>query len=312
MTETTPRCTQQRRRSASRWVASLALVATISASRAAAADTEAQIDPRFWDPSWRKVGLPEYAITGVASTALVLHQIFLQPEPVPSRWTDSMLFDDRVRDALVVTNPNTVETLDTVSSVLFITVTAYPAAVDVPVAWARGGSRLAWQLAWQDTTVLATAAAIDLYLRDTVARARPRTVTCFRNGGNEECEGSQAARSFPAGHFAMTSAASALLCTQHLHTKLYGGAGDAIACGTSIAASLTVGALRIVTDDHWATDTIVGGTLGSLIGWGLPTLLNYGGLWSRGSGEAGPPRVVVTPVPLVTRDVTGLSLTGAF
>ena len=56
-----------------------------------------------------------------------------------------------------------------------------------------------------------------------------------------------------------------------------GGAGDAIACGTSFLAAAAVGMLRVVSDQHYGSDVVTGAAVGSLIGLGIPWLLHYRG-----------------------------------
>jgi membrane-associated phospholipid phosphatase len=177
---------------------------------------------------------------------------------------------------------------------------AYPVAVDVPVAWARGGGWLAWQFVWQDALVLSVATAIDIGLRDLVGRARPDVAACIANGG-QDCtaqEGTQAARSFPGGHMAAATASAALICTQHLHTHLYGGPWDAAVCGSALASSVAVGVLRIVADAHNATDILAGALLGGLIGGLGPTLMWYPHHRHVPFDNA-PPRAMVAPYPVV-------------
>jgi hypothetical protein len=43
--------------------------------------------------------------------------------------------------------------------------------------------------------------------------------------------------------------------------------------------------LRIVYDEHWASDVLVGATVGTLSGYVLPSLLHYGFGGGRAVGE---------------------------
>ncbi|MGZ3418896.1 MAG: hypothetical protein ACXWUG_23260 [Polyangiales bacterium] len=83
-------------------------------------------------------------------------------------------------------------------------------------------------------------------------------------------------------------------------------------CASAISANLVVGAMRIMADKHWATDTVVAGALGAMTGWLLPTLIYYRGGRSEISNDTvakrSPPPVI--PMPFVVNGGLGLSLTG--
>ncbi len=264
----------------------------------------------------------DYAWTSVATAALGVELYLYVTERPPVRWRDPILFDNAVRDALVLDeNTTTHAVVATASWSIFLGSMAYPFVVDVPVAWAKGGSKLAYQFLWQDLLVLTTTASVDLAIRELTGRVRPRESKCLDAGGTEEAclDNKESTRSFPNGHFAVGSAMAALLCVQHLNTRLYGGPADAITCGTALAANVSMGFMRIMVDKHWATDTIVGGALGALGGWLLPTLLYYrngpdpiptdaNGKTARTSSP--PPKLPpIIPMPLVTTGGLGLSLT---
>lgn len=282
-----------------------------------------QIDPRFWDPRWRRVGIFDYAWAGTTGAATLLLTIFLTPNP-PDRintW-GGILFDDEVRDALRIRDPDARRAVSIVGHTLFGATIAYPFLVDVPVAWSRGGSRLAWEFLWQSTLVMTTTATVDLVSRDLVLRARPEATECLE-ATNGQCPEVTSARSFPGGHVIGTSAAAGLICTQHLRTHLYGGPWDAVTCGLAEVSNVAVGVLRIAQDVHWTTDTIVGVAIGSLIGFGLPHLLWYNhlsapesleGHKTRGSARSrrADTSVVWAPTAMRYNQGGGLGLMGIF
>lgn len=287
-------------------------VPTASVARAGPSENRQRMR-RFWDPAWRRVGALDYVWTGVSTTGLVLEAIFLQPHGPSIRWDDPILFDRKVRDWLRADSESAREAASAVSWGLFGTFLAYPALVDIPVAWIRGSKDLAWEFFWQDALVLTTAGAVDIAIRDLTGRARPRTTDCLEAGGTpEQCQRTnESARSFPGGHFAVATASAGLICTQHLHTRLYGGPWDALTCGTAIVADATIGVMRIVSDAHWATDVIAGGALGALIGVGLPHLLWYRGGAPRDRNRyAASARPVFVPMPVIDRHATGLGVAG--
>ena len=74
------------------------------------------------------------------------------------------------------------------------------------------------------------------------------------------------------------------------------------------AVALTAGALRLVADKHYATDVVVGATIGFLSGYGLPIVLHYRS-GPNPSGALGERTVVV---PAAIGEGFGLTALGAF
>jgi len=56
-------------------------------------------------------------------------------------------------------------------------------------------------------------------------------------------------------------------------------------CGLGIALGFTAGVGRIVSDNHYATDALVGWLVGAASGFLVPSLLQYG-FDDKGVGEA--------------------------
>ena len=67
----------------------------------------------------------------------------------------------------------------------------------------------------------------------------------------------------------------------------------------------TTGALRIVADQHWASDVLVGAAVGTFSGLAVPYFLHYG--WGEPE-EQRPDEVSISILPLPT----GGMLSGAF
>ena len=84
-------------------------------------------------------------------------------------------------------------------------------------------------------------------------------------------------QSFVSGHTAVAFTGAGLTCAHHRHLPLYGGgAPDVLICAATLAAASATGVLRIVSDDHYSTDVLLGMSLGLASGWLLPELLHYG------------------------------------
>jgi len=293
---------------------SLTLVAVVAAlmalSSAARADDPTLAGPLRWDPAWSHAGPADYALTVFGAADVAVYVPLLQPRQPPLVWTRPILFDDDVRNWLRASSPAARANAGLASWVLFGAVVAYP-VLDVPYAWARYGRKVAWDLFWQDATALSLATAFDLNLRDVIGRARPPESACLTAGGSTiTCLGtsSEATRSFPGGHVLIVTTAATLTCTQHLTLHLYGGPWDAVACGTAIAADAAVGTLRIVSDDHWASDILSGWALGVAFGWGIPVLMHLHGH----SSDATDPGLHLAPVAIPVSHGGGAGVTGWF
>ena len=296
----------------------LALVARLLCTQVASADPAAPTQnprPRHharWDAAWPHSNAWDYTLAGVGSAGGIFELTVLQPIRPPLRWSEPVLFDADVRSALRVADASTRSGLEDVAWGIWVAQMALPVLVDVPFAWAKDGFWLARDLFWQDVVTLTIAGAIDGVLRDVGGRARPDIYDCLAQGGGDKClTGVDSTRSFPGGHLANSAAAAGLVCTQHLYTRLYGGPWDGITCVSTIMASVTLGMFRIMSDNHWATDQLVGGAIGGLIGWGIPFAMHFHG--HRPDADAGkPPTSMVLPMPMTFDHGGGLGVTGLF
>lgn len=267
--------------------------------------------PPPWDPSYSHAGWLDYTLTGVGLTTLLTETALWQGTQTPAHWYSPILFDEAIRNLTGGTTARTRSDAATASWVLWFAEMGYPLLVDVPFAWLRYGKAAAWDLFWQDAVTLSVSAAVDIAIRDAVGRVRPGNYECLEQGGTDCLNGPEATRSFPSGHFTETSTATALICTQHMKMHLYGDPADAMTCAAAITADLTVGTLRIVADDHWASDVIAGGAFGFLFGWGIPTLLHLHG-HAKPDAPSGTASPLVAPVPLVLDRGGGLAAVGLF
>jgi membrane-associated phospholipid phosphatase len=262
-----------------------------------------------WDPEWSHAGAGDYVLGGLGLAVLGAEAVWLEPEQPPLHWTGPILFDRDIRDLLRGSTAQVRYDAGVASWVMLGVDVAYPVVVDVPYAWSRYGKQVAWDLFWQDAVALSLVSATDLAVRNLVGRARPPVSDCLAAGGSaSQCLGSdtEATMSFPGGHVAIATAGAALTCTQHLSMHLYGDPWDVLTCGSAIGVDVTMGVLRIVTDNHWASDILAGGVLGFAFGWGVPVLMHlHRHLESR--GETG---ILLAPVPIVVDHGAGIGVTG--
>ena len=289
-----------------RWL--LAAAAILVALPARSDDTppvvqEKERHERRWDAAWPHANAWYYGIGSAAATAFAVEGLALQWHQSPLRWTDPILFDEDVRQALRAPDAGTRQAVDMASWGLIITQIAYPVVVDVPYAFARYGKQLAWDLVWEDAATLFLAGALDFALRDLVGRARPQVYDCISKGGTDCVNNPETVRSFPGGHTLTSTAASVLTCTQHLYVRLYGGAWDGGVCALTLASDVTVAVMRLVADSHWATDQIAGLTIGALVGWGVPYLMRYR-FHARPAGDRAPLAIVMPMIVPVESGAT--------
>jgi hypothetical protein len=78
-----------------------------------------------------------------------------------------------------------------------------------------------------------------------------------------------------------------------------------------VVADATVGVLRLVTDNHYASDVIAGAGLGVLFGWGIPVLMHLHG-HEIATDDNRAPAMIIVPVPLVLNEGAGLGVFGIF
>jgi hypothetical protein len=94
----------------------------------------------------------------------------------------------------------------------------------------------------------------------------------------DECDDEAALNSsLLSGNTSAAFVGAGVTCAHHTNLPLYGGgAPDIAACAIALTAAGTVGILRVMSDDHYATDVMLGAALGLFGGYGLPMLLHYG------------------------------------
>lgn len=281
----------------------------LCAAGTARADDVPSSRPLRWDPEWSHAGPADYVLGGVGLGALGAEAIWLEPQQPTLHWTAPFLFDQDVRDVLRGSTAQVRYDATVASWTLLGVSIAYPVAVDVPYAWSRYGRQLAWDLFWQDAVALSLVSATDLALRNIVGRARPPVSDCLAAGGSaSQCLGSntEATMSFPGGHVAIATAGATLTCTQHLSLHLYGAPWDGVTCASAIGVDFTMGVLRIVTDNHWASDIVVGGLLGVAFGWGIPVLMHLHGHGDSRNGAG----ILLAPIPIAVDHGAGIGVTG--
>ena len=130
---------------------------------------------------------------------------------------------------------------------------------------------VAAQLALIDFEVFTIAGLTQLLGSRVLGRARPYVSDCPPEG----CTGGPY-RSFLSGHAMASFTSAGLMCVHHEFLPLFGGgATDRWACAWAVVAASFTGTMRIVADEHWASDVLVGAGMGWLYGYYLPQLLHF-------------------------------------
>jgi hypothetical protein len=266
--------------------------------------------PRKWDPRWRKFGLGNYILTGVGLAIAGGSSVI----PAPGNpWTSHVGFDESVRDVLGIEDREAGQWARDVSDVLMSISLSYPLLVDslVVTYWYRRSHGVAGQMALITAETIAVAGAIHGLTAGLTGRERPYGRNCGTSidADQDDCTQDRRYRSFFSGHTALTFAAAGVTCSHHAHHDPFGDpVADGIACASAFFAAGLTGAMRIVGDEHYATDVAMGATIGTLTGLGVPWLLHYGPLAEVQSEteQASVVRFAVVPAP------NGVGVGGAF
>lgn len=171
------------------------------------------------------------------------------------------------------------------SDVGFRTLVLAPYVVDVGVAALaiHRNPDVAAQLALIDFEVLTLAGMTQLLGSRVLGRARPYVEQCPPEG----CSGGPY-RSFLSGHAMASFTAAGLMCVHHEMLPLFGGgAPDRWACIWAVSVASGTSALRLVADEHWASDVVLGAGLGWVYGYYLPKLLHFHTAKATKSAAAG-------------------------
>jgi len=262
-----------------------------------------------WDPSWPRFRTAEYLATGVFAAATFAS---LAIPPSERRWSAVNGFDSAARDALRIRSDRMRDVARDASD-LVIGLMLNHLTVDVVLVtwWGHGRGSVAWELAMMDAEAIVVNAAVNGLIAGLASRERPYRDGCEgpEEKQNTDCRSSKRYRSFFSGHSSTSFTIAGLTCSHHMNLPLYGGgAPDALACAASLTAAATVSTMRVVSDQHYATDALTGAGVGTLIGLGLPWLLHYRGGAAPPSSDARPPAVSFRVVPAGL----GASLVGTF
>lgn len=240
--------------------------------------THARADELEWKAEWRQVGGPEYIATASAFSAYLTLR-FVAPKSEEAAWVRPILFDAPVRNALRIRARYGRDGTGAAADVLEYMLLAQSLVIDpwLVAGLARRSPHVGWQLFVLGAQGHSTAMLLNAASKLVVARERPYAEACRSDPGyHEACADGDRFRSFYSSHSSISATSAGLACAHHTNVSLYKhSAADIAACAGAGLLALSVGALRIVSDEHWATDVIAGQLIGFSIGYFLPTLLYY-------------------------------------
>jgi membrane-associated phospholipid phosphatase len=306
-------------RCTARLAATMLLVAAASFSRAAAAADPAQVE---WSPDWPRLHVWE----AISAAALTIGDTeFEDRVPLPSRatWKGGILFDSWARSVFRGRTSSLQSTASTVSDTMYKAGALVPFIMDDYLAALsfHQNAEVGVQLAVIDLDSLGFAGLVSLGAEHGVGRARPYTLSCNANGqvldaqGHllQQCGTPNDYRSFYSGHATATASVAGLVCVHHQHLPLFGGGlADLAPCLAMISVSVATGILRLVYDEHWASDVIVGWADGFLSGYVLPSLLHFGFTSGRPLGEIRSGTLDMLPTLLPCPGGSELGMVGVF
>lgn len=276
----------------------------------------ADAEPLTWKEEWPKFRPAEVAFAA-GQTLQVAASVTLWNQPTRN-FDGPILFDKPARDFMRFHTRDARTAAATVSDMMYYALLALPAIEAPIVAGIRGEREVAVQtfaINWE-SYAFAGATAIAL---EKVGRARPMARECDRDSSyDRRCdETARLNTSNVSGHTAIAFTGAALTCAHHLHLPLYGGgAPDTVTCIAAMSIATAQGVLRVTSDNHYATDVVLGAALGIGSGYLLPRLLHYRGrngqpvslLPTFHSRELGATAVLA---PALSPDTLGVTLGGA-
>ncbi|MGH7297251.1 MAG: phosphatase PAP2 family protein [Polyangiaceae bacterium] len=305
-----------------RWTSLLRATPIVATILGASSVSRADPPKVEWSDDWPRVHLWE----GIAAIALTVGDTeFENRVPLPSHasWKGPILFDAWARNTFRGRTAAVQSFASTTSDIMYKAGALVPFIVDdyFGAASLHENADVAWQLAVIDLQSFGVAGLVSLSAEHAVGRARPYTTSCDANGhvvdpqGHvmQTCGSPNDFRSFYSGHATAAATSASLVCVHHQHLPLFGGGlADLAPCLTMIGISVADGMLRLVYDEHWASDVLVGWADGVLSGYVLPSLLHFGFGGGRPIGEIHAGSLTMAPTVLTRPDGAQLGLVGLF
>ena len=225
-----------------------------------------------WNEDWPRVSVFEVMLSAAVTARNSDLGALLDGPREPTLQFHVPLLDRGGRDLFRADSASRRAGAKRLSDVGFRVLVLAPYAVDVGLGALalHRNTDVAAQLALIDFEVLTLAGMTQLLLSRGLGRARPFAV-CPEGG----CKG-DLYRSFVSGHAMASFTGAGLMCVHHEMLPLFGGgAPDTWACVWAISAAAMTSTMRLVADEHWTSDVLVGAGFGWVYGYYLPKLLHF-------------------------------------
>ncbi|MFK7990099.1 MAG: phosphatase PAP2 family protein [Sandaracinaceae bacterium] len=267
-----------------------------------------------WDTRWPRYRFDELVVTLGMGLVIGLEEVL--PTRGDPNWTSPPEFDLAVANAMGLDDPFARDVLDELSSGLGIVLFLWPVGFDALLyaGLGEGAWDVGWQLSLISLEVFAINHAIGVLVRLLGRRERPLGYYCREEPGYDVdpiCRSQPPAESFWSSHVSNAFAGAALICLQHDVVDLYGDeVSDAMACGSALALAATTGVFRLMSNQNWMSDVLIGAAVGGLTGVLVPWLLHFqGGARPPLRGTEAP---TITFLPMMGEDVIGMTSSGTF
>ena len=259
-----------------------------------------------WNRSYARFGTANTIVMLLGGATTLATAII--PPIEGNRRFGGVLFDESARNALRAPTPQGRYIARDTSDVFLSLSLTYPFFVDALISawWFRGNADVARQMSLIDAEALAITGTIQGVTNVLAARERPYGRTCGAETPEDsiDCTTTGRYRSFFSGHAAFAFTAAGLICSHHLYLGLLGNkAADVSTCVASYLGAGLTATLRVVGDNHYATDVITGSLVGTAVGLLVPWF-HYKGF--RPTAQIGGVDVQLTPA------ANGASLMGTF
>ncbi len=255
----------------------LLCLCTLLGTLAFANEARAEPDAKFeWKPYWRRSNGWDYALT-LSSAATALALSYAIPTERDPDWVGPMLFDRSVRDHFAAKGRGTRSIANKLSNVALYGSVLHVVIDAIGIAMLHENEPdVGIEMLSMDAEAYAVTLLLNNLTKRAAGRQRPYVDKCAGDPNYARgCGGSDQYASFYSGHAATSATSAGLICAQHTHLPLYGRGADFAACADAIVLTSLTGVLRVVSDNHYASDVIVGHAVGFATGYLMPTLLHF-------------------------------------
>jgi len=224
----------------------------------------------------RRPGYLELGVGGGLAALGVAIPILRKPDD--ARWTGGVAMDGWVRRRFHLSESQRDRAVQASDGLLYSTLAIPFLEVSIGALAGRVDGDLALRMTLVGLQAFGMAGFVTGVSKVVTARERPYGERCASEPDAPGCGSSARYVSFFSGHTSLAFTAAGLSCVMHQNLHLYGQRGlDAAACGLALGAATATGAMRVVGDQHWTSDILMGAGVGLISGWLVPYLLYFRG-----------------------------------